>query len=104
MAMNESIVAGAILGIFLAVVLMRLVVIERRLNRLSRLEAKVDALLKHAGVDFDPYRDVPPAVREALDRGETIMAIKRFREATGAGLKDAKDFVDEVRRRQAPRT
>jgi hypothetical protein len=100
--MNEPMVAGLILGIFLAVVLMRMVVIERRLNRLSRLEAKVDALLKHAGVDFDPYRDVPPAVREALDRGEYIMAIKRFREVTGAGLKDAKEVVDEVRRRRAP--
>lgn len=102
MAMSESLVAAAILGTFVAVLLMRLMSIERRLNRLSRLEAKVDALLKHGGVDFDPYRDVPPAVREALDRGETIMAIKRFREATGVGLKEAKDFVDEVRRRQAP--
>jgi ribosomal protein L7/L12 len=46
-------------------------------------------------------RDVPLGVREALEQGETILAIKRFREATGAGLKEAKDFVDEVRRRQA---
>jgi ribosomal protein L7/L12 len=40
-------------------------------------------------------------VREAVERGETITAIKRLREATGMGLKEAKDHVDEVRRRTA---
>ncbi|MGH9219964.1 MAG: ribosomal protein L7/L12 [Vicinamibacterales bacterium] len=29
----------------------------------------------------------------------SILAIKRFRQATGADLKEAKDLVDEVRRR-----
>jgi ribosomal protein L7/L12 len=40
-------------------------------------------------------------VQEALERGETILAIKRFRQATGADLKEAKEFVDEIRRRRA---
>ena len=61
----------------------------------------MDALLEASGVSFDAMRDVSTGVREALDQGKTILAIKRFREATGAGLKEAKDFVDEVRRRQA---
>lgn len=74
---------------------------RQRLNRLSRLDAKVDALLKGAGIHFDPFRDVPADVRTALERGETIVAIKRFRESTGASLKEAKAFVDEVRRRRA---
>lgn len=69
--------------------------------RMARLDAKVDALLKASGVEFDPFRDVPADVRDALERGETILAIKRFRQATGVGLKEAKDFVDDVRRRRA---
>ena len=44
--------------------------------------------------------DVPASVREALDEGETILAIKRLREATGMGLRDAKLMVDEMRRRR----
>jgi ribosomal protein L7/L12 len=94
-------VIGLLVGVSVFVILMRLATLERRLTRLSRLDAKVDALLEASGVAFDAMRDVPVGVREALDRGETILAIKRFREATGAGLKEAKDFVDEVRRRQA---
>jgi ribosomal protein L7/L12 len=34
-----------------------------------------------------------------LQRGEMIPAIKRYREATGAGLKDARDAIDALARR-----
>jgi ribosomal protein L7/L12 len=98
--MNDTVVASALIGIVIALVFIRLSALERRLNRLSRLDAKVDALLKHAGVQFDEFQDVPADVREALERGETILAIKRFRAATGVGLKEAKEFVDEIRRRK----
>jgi ribosomal protein L7/L12 len=98
--MNEAIFVSALIGIGLALLFIRLSSFERRLNRLSRLDAKVDALLKHAGITFDEFQDIPADVREALERGETILAIKRFRQATGAGLKEAKEFIDEVRRRK----
>ena len=98
--MNEAVIVSALIGSAIAVVLVRLSAIERRLTRLSRLDAKIDALLGNAGIHFDPLQDVPADVREALERGETILAIKRLRQATGAGLKEAKEFVDEVRRRQ----
>ena len=97
--MTDAALVGAFIGVGLAILFGKLAAIDRRLNRLSRLDAKVDALLRASGVNFDELQDVPADVREALERGETILAIKRFRQATGAGLKEAKDFVDEVRRR-----
>ena len=99
--MNEMSIVGGIIGAGIALLFMRLSALEQRLNRLSRLDAKVDALLRNAGIQFDPFRDVPADVREALERGETIAAIKRFRQSTGASLQEAKAFVDEVRRRRA---
>jgi hypothetical protein len=92
---------GGWFGVGIVLLFIRLSALERRLNRLSRLDAKVDALLRHSGVEFDEFLGVPADVQEALERGETILAIKRFRHATGAGLKEAKEFVDEVRRRRA---
>ena len=68
----------------------------RERARLFRVEAKLDLLLKHAGLAFDPKAGVPPAVLEALQRGEKIEAIKLYREATGAGLAEAKDYVEEL--------
>ena len=98
--MNEAVIASALIGSAIAILVVRLSAVERRLTRLSRIDAKIDALLKNAGIHFDPLHDVPADVREALERGETILAIKRLRQATGVGLKEAKEFVDEVRRRQ----
>lgn len=97
--MADAALVGAFIGVGLAILFARLAAIDPRLNRLSRLDAKVDALLRASGVKFDELQDVPADVREALERGETILAFTRFRQATGAGLKEAKDFVDEIRRR-----
>ena len=99
--MSETVLVSGLIGVAVALLLIRLSAVERRLDRLSRVDAKIDALLHHAGVEFDPFQDVPADVKEALDRGETILAIKRFRQATGVGLEDAKEFVDEIRRRRA---
>ena len=99
--MDEAVFVSGLIGVGIALLFIRLSSVERRLNRLSRLDAKVDALLRHSGVEFDAFQGVPADVQEALERGETILAIKRFRQATGVGLKEAKEFVDEVRRRRA---
>jgi len=98
--MSEAAFVGGLIGVGIALLFARLSAVERRLSRLSRLDAKVDALLRNSGIQFDEFQDVPPDVREALQQGETILAIKRFRQATGAGLKEAKEFVDEIRRRR----
>jgi ribosomal protein L7/L12 len=98
--MNEAVFISALIGIGIALLFIRLAALERRLNRLSRVDAKIDALLKNAAVEFDEFENVPTDVREALEHGETILAIRRLRAATGMGLKEAKEFVDEVRRRR----
>jgi ribosomal protein L7/L12 len=97
--MNGLTFLAALIGVGIALLLIRISALERRLNRLARLDAKVDALLKHAGITFDEFQNVPAGVREALERGQRIEAIKRYREATGTDLKSAKEAVDEIRRR-----
>ena len=74
---------------------------QQRVRMLWRIEAKLDLVLKQAGLEFDPYKNVPAGVAEALQRGEKIRAIKYYREATGVGLKEAKDFIEEFQRRAA---
>jgi hypothetical protein len=74
---------------------------EERTRLLWMVDAKLDLLLKHAGIDFDPYKNIPSQVLDALQRGEKIRAIKNYMRAAGVGLKEAKDFVEEVQRRSA---
>ena len=98
--MNMNTVLFALCGLAFVVLLQRLLVLGARLDRLSRLEGKVDALLRANGVNYDPFSTVPASVQQALEQGEYILAIKRLREATGLGLKEAKEAIDELRRRQ----
>ena len=102
--MNEQFLLGLVVATLIAAAIVaRMSSGEHQRHALSRLEAKLDALLKHQGIQFDPFSDCPPAVVDALRRGKKIDAIKAYRAATGAGLKEAKEYVEEVQRRAAPR-
>jgi len=57
--MTEATLVGALLGMGMAMLFVRLATMDRRLNRLSRLDAKVDALLLASGAKFDELEDVP---------------------------------------------
>lgn len=46
-----------------------------------------------------PAADSYPEVLTALRAGNKIQAIKAYREATGEGLKDAKDAVEALEKR-----
>jgi hypothetical protein len=77
----------------------RLNVMQSRIGALFRIEAKLDLLLKQANITFDPYANVPREIAEAVRAGQKIKAIKLYRETAGVGLKEAKDFIEEVQRR-----
>jgi hypothetical protein len=67
-------------------------------SRLRRLEAKLDLILEHLGLEYEGP-DTPAGLSaevQALadDPGQKIAAIKLHREQTGLGLKDAKDAVE----------
>lgn len=63
--------------------------------RIARIERKLDAILKEMGVNADA--NVPSDVMELVRMGQVIEAIKLYRERTGCGLKEAKDYVDSLR-------
>jgi len=102
--MNEQFLLGLVVaGLIATTIVARMTSGKSDPHASSRLEAKLDALLKHAGIHFDPYADAPQTVIDALRRGKKIEAIKEYRTATGAGLQEAKDFVEELQRRASPR-
>ncbi len=63
--------------------------------RIGRIERKLNALLRHHGVDPTQGLALSDRVKElAGDPTRKIEAIKVYREETGAGLKEAKDAVE----------
>ena len=63
---------------------------QRQLDKLYRLLGKEES--------FDDSTDLPEETRwrieELTHEGKKIQAIKELRDATGLGLKEAKDYVD----------
>jgi ribosomal protein L7/L12 len=65
------------------------------------LEANIDQLLRHYGLSVVSLEMPLPVVIDELARGRTIHAIKAYREATGAGLVEAKHAVEALERQLA---
>jgi hypothetical protein len=65
---------------------------DRLARRLRGLELRVEAIQKHLGIE--PPRPTLTEWQKAALHGDKIPAIKLYREQTGAGLKEAKDAVE----------
>jgi hypothetical protein len=93
-------VFGGVVSIAFGSIAFRLIEMRSRMGTLLyRVEAKLDLLLKQANIKFDPYANVPREIVDAVQAGQKIQAIKLYRESTGVGLKEAKDFIEEFQRR-----
>ena len=73
--------------------------------RVAELERKVEYLMQRLGagtpvpsgtMGMSPT-PVPPDVVELARAGHKIEAIKRYREVSGVGLREAKDAIDAIR-------
>jgi hypothetical protein len=68
-------------------------------RRVAELERRLDHLYSRTGVEAPPPPgpgDVSPRVRELLAAGNTIGAIKQYRDETGAGLREGKERIDAL--------
>ena len=71
------------------------------LLRISMLERKVSKLYEHLDIGEPGTaelagEDVPPGVIEAIQQGNTVEAIKAYRQGTGADLATAKEMVERL--------
>lgn len=91
--MYETIAAWAS-GTILGLLVVAYIYIIKINGAIGRLDRKLDALLKHAGVDL-----TAAALREAeklVRAGNKIEAIRVYRDLTGASLADAKAAVEKI--------
>lgn len=70
-------------------------------NKLNKLEDEIykmkvtlDRIAKHNGIGDVEDKDIDDEICELLSSGKKIKAVKRYREITGLGLKESKDYVD----------
>lgn len=69
-------------------------------KNLGRIERKLDAIIKHMCIEIPNGLQIlsEETRRIAEDPSRKIEAIKRLREETGMGLREAKDLIEEYQR------
>ena len=92
-----------LLGIGAIIVVAALVWMGRKNSTAKTFTGNVDSNVKTEVTSSGNSSNIAPgnaeeAVRALLDAGNKIEAIKRVRQQTGLGLKEAKDLVDEMER------
>lgn len=60
----------------------------------KRMNRTLDKLVKHLGVEI--YSNIDDELRDIIKNGRKIKAIKRYREHTGLGLKESKEYIDNI--------
>ncbi|EEL69919.1 hypothetical protein bcere0026_31200 [Bacillus mycoides] len=70
--------------------------IEKKTDtRLKRMEDRLQLISKEMGiVDREP--EINKELRQLVEEGKTVTAIKRVREAFGFSLLEAKQYVDKL--------
>jgi ribosomal protein L7/L12 len=67
---------------------------ERINERFRAIEAQLSLLSEKTGVPYtNPSADVPAEVVELARTGDTLKAVKLYRELTGAGSDEAREIV-----------
>ncbi|MFC3540306.1 ribosomal protein L7/L12 [Couchioplanes caeruleus subsp. azureus] len=99
----EWIVPFAVMLPFMLVVLLvaggRRATADAQAHRLAAVERRLGLIMDHLGVR-EPEPEAPGPVLQELLAGNKIQAIKEYRKATGAGLKEAKDAVELLARQR----
>lgn len=75
---------------------------KRQARRLAAVERKLGLIMDHLGIR-EPEPQAPAGVLNELSAGRKIQAIKKYRDATGVGLKEAKDAVEQLASRHGLR-
>jgi hypothetical protein len=94
--MDSSLLVAMLLAIAIAILPAVVAFISNTTTRLRDIERKLNALLRHHGVDLTQgLLPLSNRVKEvAADPKRKIEAIKIYREETGASLLDAKEAVE----------
>lgn len=61
-----------------------------------RMQKKLDSIAKHVDLPDSINDELKATLLELISEGKKIKAVKEYRSATGAGLLEAKQFIDHL--------
>lgn len=66
-------------------------------KKLNKIEMKMDKIAEKLGINEETLSDeVQEEIEELVKQGNLVRAIKIYRMETGVGLKEAKEYIDDL--------
>lgn len=92
--MEYSLILLVIAG---AGIILNLSVLNNELkSEIKRLNGKVDRILDSMGIKDETLDGINKELKELILQKKNIKAIKVYREHTGLGLKESKEYIDSL--------
>jgi len=85
---------GIINGFLLGVVLWLICDISQLKEEVRRSNRALNKLINHFGIEA--YKNIDDELRDTIANEGKIKAIKIYREHTGLGLKESKEYIDNL--------
>ena len=63
---------------------------------IARIQITLDNIAKEVGVSDELSPDLKELILKLISKGEIVRAVKEYRTATGAGLVEAKNYIDSL--------
>lgn len=73
-----------------------LIAISQLQNEIARMNMTLEKISKHIGLTDTATENIDAELKDLILQGKKIKAIKRYRQFTGIGLKEAKDYIDRL--------
>ncbi|MCR1952004.1 ribosomal protein L7/L12 [Clostridium sp. DSM 100503] len=81
--------------ILLVIIASLMTYVSQLREEVIQINKKLDKVIKHLGIEN--YSNIDDELRDIiLERRGKIKAIKRYREHTGLGLKESKEYIDNL--------
>ena len=87
--------SDSIISIILLVIISYLMIdISQLREEVKRNNKVLDKIVEHFGIEI--YKNIDDELRDIIYNSGKVKAIKRYREHTGQGLKESKEYIDNL--------
>ena len=83
-----------VIGIAIGLLALVLITIGQLRSDIVRMNITLEKISKHIGITDTITENIDAELKSLISEGKKIKAIKLYRQATGIGLKEAKDYID----------
>lgn len=91
--MDEKVLMAILAGLFVCLYS----VISSFEKKLNKIEMKLDKIIDKLDINEESLNnEVEKEIEELVKKGNLVRAIKVYRMETGVGLREAKEYIDEL--------